>query len=102
MLESAYHVATIHELGLRGLLVESEVTIDVNYKGVILPKAYRIDILVERCVPLEIKAVETILPKHEAQLITYLKFGGFHIGLLMNFNEKLFKNGVRRKIYGYL
>lgn len=73
----------------------------VEYKGVKLECGYRLDFLVEKLVVPEIKAVEAIAPIHEAQLVTYLKLGGWRIGLLINFSVLILKNGIRRKIFGY-
>ena len=98
MLESAYQAAYIHELGKRGLDVEAEVALSINYKGLLIPNAYRIDLLVAQTLPIELKAVEQLLPKHTAQLLTYMRFGGYPLGLLVNFHERLFKTGARRLV----
>ena len=68
----------------------------ISYKGVELEAGYRIDLLIASCVVVEVKAVETFLPVHEAQLLTYLRLSNLRLGLLMNFNVRLFKQGVRR------
>lgn len=96
MLESAYQAASAHELEGRGLDVETEFSLSVRYKDLVIPQAYRIDILVDGLLPLELKAVEKLLPKHRAQLLTYMRFGDYPLGLLMNFNEKLFRDGAKR------
>ena len=100
MLENAYQVCYVHELSSRGLDVSSEVSLAIDYKGLSVPNAYRIDILVEGCLPLELKSVEEIHPRHKAQLLTYLKYGGFQLGFLVNFNVRLFKSGVTRVVNG--
>lgn len=82
------------------MLCECEVPLAIAYKGLEIPNAYRIDILVERSVPVELKAVDELHPRHHAQLVTYLKHGGFKLGLLINFNAHLFKNGVTRRANG--
>ena len=96
LLESAYHACLLHELRKRGLQVESELSLPVNYDGVKLDVGYRIDLLVENCVIVEIKAVEKILPIHEAQLLCYLRLSGCRLGLLINFNVIQLKDGIKR------
>ena len=98
MLESAYKAAYVFELQRRHISVETEVSLSIDYKGLLIPNAYRIDILAERKLPIELKAIETLLPQHVAQLLTYMKFGGFELGLLINFNAKLFKHGAQRVV----
>jgi len=95
LLESAYQECLCRELELRGL------RLGVEYKGVKLDCGYRLDFLVEDCIVVEIKAIEAIAPIHEAQLLTYLKLGGWRVGLLINFNVLLLKQGIRRKIVGF-
>jgi GxxExxY protein len=101
LLESAYEECLCHELRLRGLAFERQVPLPLVYKGVKLDCGYRIDVLVERRVVVEVKSVECVLPIHEAQLLTYLKLGGWRVGLLINFNVPLLKDGIRRLIVGY-
>ena len=101
LLESAYGECLCRELELRGLKFEKEKPLPVEYKGVKLECGYRLDYLVENCVVIEIKAIESIAPIHEAQLLTYLKLGGWRVGLLINFNVLILKQGVRRKILGF-
>ena len=98
MLESAYSAAYSYELKSRRLSVNAEVALSVTYKALVIPNAYRIDLLVEEKLPIELKAVEALLPKHTSQLLTYMKFGGYPLGLLVNFHEKLFKTGARRVV----
>jgi GxxExxY protein len=99
LLESIYQKALQHELRSRGLKAECEVGIEVKYKGQNLGKGYVIDILVENSVILELKSVETLQSVHDAQLITYLKLSGHHLGFLLNFNERLLKHGLKRMVY---
>lgn len=96
LLESTYEVCLLHELGKRGLKVEKQVPIPVVYDTVRLDAGYRIDLLVEDEVIVELKAVDTLHPIHEAQLISYLKLSDKTVGLLINFNVRLLKNGIKR------
>ena len=102
MLESVYEVCTISVLKQKGLRVESQVTLPVCFKGEKLEKDFIIDILVEDKIILELKAIETLLPIHEAQLVTYLKLSDKKLGLLINFNVPLLVQGIRIKINGNL
>jgi len=99
LLESTYEKCLIFELQRIGLVVESQVELPVTYKGMKIDAGYRIDLLVEKSVIVELKAVESILPVHEAQILTYLKLSGNKLGLLLNFNVKLMKDGIRRFVY---
>ncbi len=96
LLESVYEECLIIELIERGLVVESQVLLPINYKGRPLKRQLRIDLVVEKSVIVEIKNVENILPVHEAQLITYLKISGRRPGLIINFNSALIKDGIKR------
>jgi GxxExxY protein len=99
LLESAYEECLCHELHLRGIGFQRQMPLPVEYKGVKLDCGYRIDLLVEDAVVLEIKCVEHILPVHEAQLLTYLKMTGNRVGLILNFNVAvLARGGIARKI----
>jgi len=98
LLESVYERCLAHELGLRGLAVATQVALPVAYKGVNMDAGFRIDLLVEQLIVVEVKAVETALPIHQAQLLTYLRLSGFQLGLLINFNVRLLKNGIHRVI----
>ena len=98
LLESAYEECLCHELTLRRLAFERQTPLPIEYKGVHLDCGYRIDLLVEGVVVVEIKAVEVVQPIHEAQLLTYLKLGGWKLGLLINFNVPFLKDGIRRRI----
>ena len=96
LLEGIYETCLIHELRTRGLTVESQRVLPVIYEGLVLDSAFRLDVLVEDQVVLEVKAVAQLLPIHKAQLITYLKLGNCPLGYLMNFNEVHLKNGIKR------
>ena len=98
LMESAYEECLCRELALRGIGVERQLPLPVEYKGARLDCAYRVDLLVEQSVVVEIKSVSSIEPIHEAQLLTYLKLGGWKLGLLINFNVPALKNGIRRRI----
>jgi len=96
LLESAYEACLKHELTRRGLKVLSQVTLPVIYDGVKIDVGYRIDLLVEDAVIVELKAVEKLTPLNEAQLLSYLKLSGRKLGLLINFNVEHLKNGIKR------
>lgn len=99
LLESAYQACLAYELRKRGLQVESEVDQPVLYDGFKVEVGYRIDMLVEGCVIIENKAVEKLLPVHEAQLLTYLKLRKCHIGYLINWHVPLIKDGIKRMAF---
>jgi GxxExxY protein len=98
LLESVYEQCLAHELELRGLKVERQVAIPVVYKKAELEVGFRIDLLVQDCLIIELKAVETVLPIHEAQVFTYLRLTDSRVGLLLNFNVVSMKNGIKRII----
>ena len=98
LLESAYVTVMVYELRKRGLHVATEVAVPVVYEEVTLEIGYRLDLLVNGCVVIEIKAVEKLHPVHEAQLLTYLKLTGHRLGFLINFHTKLIKDGIKRVI----
>lgn len=100
LLESAYEACLVHELRQRGIQVEQQVSQPVFYKGLQLDCGYRLDLLVENRVIVELKAVEAVLPIHEAQLLTYLKLRKLRLGLLINFNVPILKNGIKRLLNG--
>ncbi len=100
LLESAYEACLAHELRKAGYRVECQVPLPVVYDGVRLDLGYRIDMLVEDLVVVEIKAVEAINPVHHAQIISYLKLSGKSLGLLMNFHVAHLKNGIKRFVSG--
>lgn len=101
LLESVYHYCLIKELRNREINVEREVTVELHYKGEPLGKNYVIDIVVEGVIILELKAVESILPVHEAQLISYLKLSNKRLGFLINFNSPLLKHGFKRLVNNF-
>ena len=98
LLESTYEMCLCRELNIRGILFQRQVAIPVEYKGVRLDCGYRADIIVDSGILVEIKAIDSLLPVHDAQLLTYLKLGGWKIGLLINFNVELLKHGLRRRV----
>ena len=100
LLESAYEACLCHELGLKQIPYERQKSLPVIYKGLSLECGYRIDILVDEKVVLEIKSVEGLLPIHEAQMLTYMRLDGWKAGLLINFNVPLLKQGIRRLVLG--
>ncbi|MBN1563931.1 MAG: GxxExxY protein [Anaerolineae bacterium] len=99
LLESAYETCLCHELQLRKIPFERQKELPVVYKGVQLECGYRLDVLVANTVVLELKAVERFDPIHEAQLLSYLRLGGWNIGLLMNFHVPVLKRGIKRIVY---
>ena len=96
MLESVYEAALAYELAERGIAVERQKPVPLVYKGLQFEEGYRLDLLVGGAVIVELKCVDAILPIHEAQLLTYMKLAKIPTGLLINFNVKLLKNGIRR------
>ena len=101
LLESAYDACLAFELAARSLKVERQKSLPVVYKDVRLDCGYRLDLLVEESVIVEIKALEQLLPVHEAQLLSYLRLAGAKVGLLINFHVKALKDGIRRVVNGY-
>ena len=96
LLERVYEVCLAHELRKRGLSVDSQVELPVFYDGVRLDAGMRIDLVVAGKLLIELKAVETVLPVHKAQVLTYLKLTGHRLGLLINFNVPVIKDGIDR------
>lgn len=96
LLESAYQKALVHELKLREMNVKEQVPVPLEYKGVSLDCAYRLDILVNDQIIIELKAIEALSPIHEAQAITYLKLTGKKVCLIINFNNRFIKDGIKR------
>jgi len=96
LLESAYEECLVYELKQTGLNAERQVPIPVVYKDIKLDCGYRADVLVENKVIIELKTVDAIAPVHEAQILTYLKFAKKEVGLLINFNVTILKNGIKR------
>ncbi len=98
LLESAYEECLCHELGLRGLGFRRQVSLPVTYKGTKLDCGYRLDLLVEENVILELKSVEEVTALHKAQLLTYLRLGGMKVGFILNFNVPVMKDGITRLV----
>jgi GxxExxY protein len=98
LLESVYQTCLAREFHLQGIGFEPEKAIPLNYKGTRLESDLRIDFVVEKTVVVELKAVEHVLPIHEAQLLTYLKLTNLRVGLLINFNVPLLKDGITRRV----
>ena len=98
LLESAYQKCLDYELRKFGLKVECEISLPIKYEDVKIDAGYRIDMLVDNCVIIENKAVEKILPIHEAQLLTYLKMKNCKLGFLLNWNVSLMKEGIKRMV----
>jgi GxxExxY protein len=96
LLESAYENCLCHELFLRGLKFQRQLALDVEYKGISIEGAYRLDIVIENSLILELKAVEALTSLHHAQLLTYLRLSGISTGLLINFMVPILKNGIKR------
>ncbi len=99
LLESAYEQCLAFELNRRDLQVERQKQLPLIYKGMKMDAGYRLDLLVESTVIVEVKAVERFDPIHEAQLLSYLKLSGLHLGFLINFNTRLIKDGLRRLVH---
>ena len=96
LLESVYEECLCAELRCAALKFERQVALPIVYRDVRLECGYRLDVIVERCVLLELKAVEKLVPIHEAQMLTYLRLSNLKIGLLINFNHSVLKDGIRR------
>jgi len=101
LLEHAYVKCLAYELEKTGLKVASEMPLSLEYEQLVVDAAYRIDILVEDAVIVEIKAVEKVLPVHHAQLLTYLKPFNKRVGLLLNFNVRILPNGIKRMVNNF-
>ena len=99
LLESAYEECLAHELSLASISFARQVALPVTYKAVQLDCGYRLDFVVEDTVVVELKAVDGLQAIHEAQLLTYLKLGGWPIGLLINFNVPVLKTGIKRMVH---
>ena len=99
LLESAYEECLCEELVLRKIPFKRQIVLPVTYKGKTLDIGYRVDLLVNDEVVVELKTVESILPIHEAQTLTYLRLGGWQVGLILNFHVTVLKNGIKRLVY---
>ena len=100
LLESAYEQCLSHEFSLRNIPFERQKPLPVDYKGILLDCGYRLDFLVAGLVVVEVKAMECLLPIHQAQLLSYLKLGGWKLGLLVNFHTALLRDGIKRVVLG--
>ena len=98
LLESTYEECFCRELKLSKLSFERQIPLPVEYKGIRLDCGYRLDLVVENCVIVELKSIEALLPIHQAQLLTYLKLTGMKVGLLINFNVPILKDGIKRVV----
>jgi GxxExxY protein len=100
LLENAYELCLVHELTREGLPVQRQVAIPIHYDDLTIENGYRLDLLVNRQVVVEAKALEAILPVHRAQLLSYLRLGGFKLGYLLNFNVAHMRDGITRLVNG--
>jgi GxxExxY protein len=100
LLESAYEVCLCQELKLRHIPFERQVPLGLNYKGIMLDDVYRMDVVVDGKLVLELKAVERLDPIHDAQILTYLRLSKIRLGLLINFNVPVLKSGIKRFVQG--
>ena len=101
LLESAYEACLVFELRDRGVIVEQQKPLPIVYREVNLDTGYRLDLLVDGAVIVEVKAVDQVMPIHRAQLLSYLKLSGCKVGLLINFNVKVLKQGIHRAVNDY-
>jgi len=102
LLESVYEECLFYEFNIQGLYVERQKSIPCMYEEIILDTGFRLDLLLENKLVIEVKSVESLMKLHFSQLMTYLKLSGCKLGLLMNFNTVLFKDGVKRVVLGQL
>jgi len=100
LLESVYELCLVHELSKGGLKAERQVALPVRYGGLEIDGGFRVDMLVEDSVIVEIKAVEKLMPVHKSQLLTYLRLGGCKLGYLLNFNVAHMRDGIKRVVNG--
>jgi GxxExxY protein len=101
LLESSYEASLEHELKLRGIASKRQVLLPVCYKNLVVPDAYRIDLLVDDVLVLELKTVNTLLPIHSAQVLTYLKMSNKHLGLLINFHSDRLADEIKRLVHNF-
>lgn len=101
LLESSYEASLQHELLLLGISSVRQLALPIKYKDLVIPEAYRIDLLVEDCLVIELKTVETLLPIHSAQVLTYLRMSNKHLGFLINFHTVLLKEGIKRLVHNF-
>lgn len=96
LIESIYERCMMRELEIQGIPAENQLIVPVEYKGLIFEEPLRLDILIDRCLIIELKAVEAVLPIHKAKLLSYMKLLDVPLGLLINFHEEILKNGIHR------
>ena len=101
LLEMTYELSLQYELKLRGIQSERQLSLPVVYKGLVVPDAYHIDLLVEDCLVIELKAVAALTPVHSAQLLTYLRMSESHLGLLINFHNIRLVDGIKRLVNNF-
>jgi len=101
LLEMTYELSLQHELRLRGYASERQLLLPISYKDMVVSEAYRIDLLVENCLVIELKTVASLLPIHSAQLLTYLKMSNKHLGLLINFHNIRLTDGINRLVHNF-
>jgi GxxExxY protein len=101
MLESAYEAVLVHLFEQKGLFAERQKVIPITYNGLVIEQGFRADIILERKLLIELKTVERLTPLHARQVMTYLKFTGLHVGLLMNFSCEKFTDGLKRLVYNH-
>ena len=101
LLESTYEVGLQHELNLRGFESVRQLSLPIRYKDLVVPEAYRIDLLVANCLVIELKTVEALLPIHSAQVLTYLRMSDHHLGLLINFQTVRLTDGIKRLVHNF-
>jgi GxxExxY protein len=101
LLETSYEASLHHELMLRGIASERQLLLPIQYKDLVIPDAYRIDLLVEKSLVTELKTVQTLLPIHSAQVLTYLKMSGNHLGLLINFHTVRLGDEIKRLVHNF-
>ena len=101
LLEMTYELCLHHELLLRGISSERQVKLPIRYKELAVPEAYRVDLLVDNSVVVEIKTVEALAPVHSAQVLTYLKMSDRHLGLLINFQTTRLASGIKRLVHQF-
>ncbi len=100
LLESAYEKCLLYELHKQGMSARSQVELPIRYGEITIDAGYRLDLLIEDAVVVELKAVDTILPIHKAQLLSYLKLGNYRVGLLLNFHKEHLREGLVRMVNG--
>ncbi len=101
LLESTYEASLQHELKLRGIASVRPLVLPIKYKDLLVPEAYRIDLLVENCLVIELKTVEALVPIHSAQLLTYLRMSDTHLGPLINFHTVRLTDGIKRLVHNF-